>query len=181
MTRRKSANSKEETVSTELRVNEKIQASPVRLVAADGSMKGVVERLEAIRFAKESNLDLVEVSPQTKPPVCKVMDYGKYKFEQKNKHKQKKTHTGELKEIRLRFKIEDNDFRIKSDQARRFLAAGHRLQLTLTLHGRELMRKDLATEVINKFRDSLSDVSKVERDAFSEGKKITMLMAPKKR
>ena len=143
-------------------------------------MLGVVETGKAIEEAKKASLDLVEVSPQSSPPVCKMMDYGKYKFEQKSKGKQKKKTGGGLKEIRLRLKIDDGDFMIKANRGRRFLKEGNRLQLTLTLHGREMTRKEMAVQIVNRLKDELSDASKVEREAKFEGRRVIVILAPVK-
>jgi len=152
------------------------------LVKENGDVVGIVDVEEARSTAAEVNLDLVEVSPQSKPPVCKVMDYGKYKFEQKNRHKQKRNITGgSLKEIRCRLKIDDGDFQIKVEKGRKFLLAGHRLQITLTLYGREMTRKELAIDIVNKFSDHLDVVSKIERETKAEGRKVTVLLCPKKK
>ena len=142
---------------------------------------GVVETSKAIEEAKKANLDLVEVSPQSSPPVCKMMDYGKYKFDQKNKQRQKKKSGGGLKEIRLRLKTDDGDFKIKANRGRRFLKEGNRLQLSLTLHGREMTRKAMAVEIVNRLAEELSDAAKVEREAKFEGRRVIVIMAPHKK
>lgn len=172
---------KGDPVAGELRVNERINVPSVRLVKENGDMLGVVEISAAIEEAKKASLDLVEVSPQSNPPVCRMMDYGKYKFEQKNRQKQKKKTGGGLKEIRLRLKIDDGDFKIKANRGRRFLKEGNRLQLTLTLHGREMTRKEMAVDIVNRFRDELSDASKCEREAQFEGRRVIVILAPKKK
>jgi translation initiation factor IF-3 len=172
---------KGDPVAGELRVNERINVAQVRLVKENGDMLGVLDLKEALDKAKEANLDLVEVSPQSSPPVCRLMDYGKYKFEQKNKQKQKKTKSGGLKEIRLRLKIDDGDFKIKADRGRRFLKEGNRLQLTLTLHGREMTRKEMAVDIVNRLKDELSDASKLEREAKFEGRRVIVILAPLKK
>ena len=144
-------------------------------------MLGVVETSKAIEEAKKANLDLVEVSPQSSPPVCKMMDYGKYKFDQKNKQRQKKKSGGGLKEIRLRLKTDDGDFKIKANRGRRFLKEGNRLQLSLTLHGREMTRKAMAVEIVNRLAEELSDAAKVEREAKFEGRRVIVVLAPNKK
>jgi translation initiation factor IF-3 len=167
-------------VAAEIRVNERITVQSVRLVKEDGEAVGVVDIATALEEAKKASRDLVEVSPQSNPPVCKLMDYGKYKFDQKSKRKQSKKTTGGMKEIRLRLKTDDGDFMIKANRGRRFLKEGNRLQLSLTLHGREMTRKEMAVQIVNRLALELSDASKIEREAKFEGRRVIVVLAPKK-
>lgn len=131
---------------------------------------------EAIKEAQKVDLDLVEVSPTANPPICKLMDYGKYKFSQK---KQKPSKTG-IKGVRLGLRTDVGDINIKANSARKFLKQGHKVQVTMTLRGREMAHKEQALEVINSFKDELSSSSKVEREAKIDGRKIILILAPKK-
>lgn len=161
------------------RVNRDINARQIRLIDADGEMKGVVSTREAMEMAEAVGLDLVEISPNSDPPVCKILDYGKYKYEMHKKavEAKKKQKVVELKEIKLRPTIDDNDFNIKMRNARGFLEEGDKVKITLRFRGREMSHQELGTALLNKVKETLADISKVEYDAKFEGRQIVMILA----
>jgi translation initiation factor IF-3 len=136
---------------------------------------------EALSKAKESSLDLVEVSPNAEPPVCRIMDFGKWLYEEKRKNKlnQKKQHVVILKEIRLRPKIDDHDRGIKIDHAKKFLEKGHKVQFTMLFRGREMIYVDHGYEIMQEILETMAEVAKIEREAKKMGRRMTMVVAPK--
>jgi translation initiation factor IF-3 len=165
-----------------LKINGGIRAEKVRLVDAENNQVGIVERLFAQEKAREANLDLVEVSPTSDPPVCRIMDYGKWVYEQKRKIREarKKTHhAGGLKEVRLRPETDAHDIEIKVKHAREFIEKGHKVQFTLIFRGRQMLHKDKGAEVLTKIVESLSDLAKVDRSNEMMGKRMTLVVAPK--
>jgi translation initiation factor IF-3 len=165
-----------------LKINGGIRADKVRLVDAENNQVGIVERLFAQEKAREANLDLVEVSPTSDPPVCRIMDYGKWVYEQKRKIREarKKTHhAGGLKEVRLRPETDAHDIEIKVKHAREFIEKGHKVQFTLIFRGRQMLHKDKGAEVLTKIVESLSDLAKVDRSNEMMGKRMTLVVAPK--
>jgi len=161
-----------------------IRISPIRLIDENNEQVGVVETTEALRRAQEAGMDLVEVVPDSRPPVCKIMDYGKYKYdlskkEQKSRASSKST---ELKEIRLgrSIKIDPHDVQIRVDQSRRFLMAGHKVQLTQRFRGREMAHKELGLERLRKICIDLSDIAKVEMAPRWMGRQASIVLAPDK-
>jgi translation initiation factor IF-3 len=165
-----------------LRINGGIRAEKVRLVDAENNQVGIVDRVFALEKAREAVLDLVEVSPTSDPPVCRIMDYGKWVYEQKRKVREarKKTHhAGSLKEVRLRPETDTHDVEIKVKHAREFIEKGHKVQFTLIFRGRQMLHKDKGAEVLGKIVESLSDVAKVDRSNEMMGKRMTLVIAPK--
>jgi len=165
-----------------LRINGGIRADKVRLVDAENNQVGIVERLFALEKSREANLDLVEVSPTSDPPVCRIMDYGKWVYEQKRKIREarKKTHhAGSLKEVRLRPETDTHDIEVKVKHAREFIEKGHKVQFTLIFRGRQMLHQDKGKEVLNGIVETLSDVAKVDRSGEMMGKRMTMVIAPK--
>jgi len=161
------------------RLNEQIRISPVRLIDAEGTLRGVVPTEEALRVARESGMDLVEVSPNERPPVCKVMDYGKFKYLQSKKLKQKH-HEQKLKEVRIRPKTDPHDKEIKLARARDFLDHGDRVQFTMLFRGRERVHRDIGLEAFNEIAVSLHDIAKVEQPAKLLGRRMVMILVPGK-
>ncbi len=164
-----------------LRRNERIRITPIRLIDQDDAQIGIVETRQALLMAQEVGLDLVEVAPQSKPPVCRIMDYGKFMYAQRKKEQKSKAarHETELKEVRIRTpKIGDHDLHIKVERARSFLQRGDRVQFSLRFRGRELAHIDEGIKVFKKIQDDLEDVSKVDRHPRREGRRITMMLAP---
>jgi translation initiation factor IF-3 len=162
-------------------LNEGIRISPIRLVDETNSQVGIVETHVAISRAREAGLDLVEVSPNADPPVCRIMDYGKWLYQQKRKEKQshKKQHTIVLKEIRLRPKIDDHDRQIKINHALKFLEKGYKVQFTILFRGREMMHIDHGQEMMNEILQTLEPVAKLEREPKKLSRRMTMIVAPK--
>ncbi|MBO6518655.1 MAG: translation initiation factor IF-3 [Rhodospirillales bacterium] len=163
------------------RANEDILADPVRVVDADGEMVGVIGLQEAIDMAAEVGLDLVEVSPNAEPPVCKILDYGKYKYEAQKKANEarKKQKVIEVKEIKMRPGIDDHDYEVKMKAVRRFLDDGDKVKMTIRFRGREMAHQDLGLKVLERVRDELDEVAKVEQHPRPEGRLMTMVIAPK--
>lgn len=145
-------------------------------------MQGVMKVAEAIKLAEEAGLDLVEVSPGAKPPVCKILDYGKYKYEQQKKANEarKKQKTIDVKEIKIRPTIEDHDYNVKLRNARRFLEDENKVKVTLRFRGREMAHKEEALKVLERFRDDLADLSKVDQEAKMEGRQAIMVLSADK-
>ncbi len=153
----------------------------MRLIDQDNNQAGIVRLIEAIEMAHQAGLDLVEVSPNTEPPVCRIMDYGKWLYEQKRKTKlsKKKQHVVTTKEIRLRPEIGDNDLDVKVNQALKFLEKGDKVQFTLRFKGREVMHSDHGLQLMNEVRDKLVSVSKVDRTPIMMGRRMIMILVPK--
>ena len=152
------------------------------MIDENNEQAGIVDTREAFERARELGLDLVEVAPTSEPPVCRIMDYGKYLYEQKRKVKlsQKKQHTVVLKEIRLRPKIDDHDRDIKVAHAAKFLEKGHKVQFTMLFRGREMMHVEHGFEIMNEITETLQEKGKLERAAQKLGRRITMVMGPLK-
>ena len=163
-------------------INEQIRDKEVRLVGADGEQLGIVSSKEAQKIADESGLDLVKIAPNAKPPVCKVIDYGKYRYEQARKEKdaKKKQKTVELKEIRLSPNIEANDLNTKVNAAKKFLAKGNKVKITLRFRGREMAHMNSSKHILDDFAESLADVAVVEKAPKVEGRSIGMVLAEKR-
>lgn len=162
------------------RVNGAITADKIRLVGADGEMVGVVSVSEGIDAAKKAGLDLVEVSPNAEPPVCKVLDYGKYKYDQQKKlhEAKKKQKTVQIKEVKLRPMIGDHDLEIKMRAIHKFLDAGDKVKITLRFRGREMAHQELGTNLLNRVREELAEKIKVESEPSFEGRQVVMVIAP---
>ncbi len=163
------------------RINEDIEVSEVRLVAEDGEQVGVVSLDLALQRAADAGLDLVEVSPNAEPPVCKIIDYGKLKYqEQKKKNEaRKKQKTIEVKEIKLRPNIDTHDYDVKMKSARRFIDEGDKVKVTLRFRGREMAHQDLGAQVLERVRGELDEIAKVEQMPKMEGRQMVMVMSPR--
>lgn len=162
------------------RINEQIRISPIRLIGAAGEQIGVVPTIEAMNMAREANLDLVEVAADARPPVCKIMDFGKFKFLQKQKAKDKtKTHQQKLKEIRLRPKTDEHDIETKINQARRFLEHKDKVLIYVVYKGRELQHIEEGKRVLTHMLEKLQDSCKVEKSPSMEGKRMSTTLVPK--
>ncbi len=173
---------REESISKELRVNEKIRAREVRLVGEDGKQIGIVSLREALEIARQRGLDLVEVAPTAQPPVCKLMDYGKYRYEQTKKEREarKSQKVISIKEIRLRPKIDEHDFQTKLKAAERFLMEGNKVKLTVLFRGREQAHAELGQELLDRMVAELASVAQVEQASKAEGRTLAMVLAPSK-
>ncbi|MBL8958523.1 MAG: translation initiation factor IF-3 [Gemmatimonadetes bacterium] len=164
-----------------IRVNRQIRISPVRVIGADGSQLGIMEVDRALALADEAGMDLVEVAAAARPPVVRVMDFGKYKFEMAKQARaaKKKQHVIELKEVKFRPGIDDHDFETKVRHARRFLGEGNKVKVTLMFRGRQIAHPELGHAVVQRVAVDLADVGKIEMSAKMEGKALTMILAPK--
>jgi translation initiation factor IF-3 len=165
----------------ELRINNRIRINEVRLIDEKGDQLGVVPIVEAMRRANEAGLDLVEVSPNAKPPVCKLLDYGKYKFEmeKKGKESKKKQKAVRLKEIRMQPKIDIHDLKFKTKHIKEFLEDGNKVKVTIRFRGRELAHTELGKVVLDKVLDLLEDSYNLDRPAKMEGRFMSMFLSPK--
>ncbi|MGO9836521.1 MAG: translation initiation factor IF-3 [Polyangiaceae bacterium] len=165
----------------QIRVNHRIRVPEVRVIDADGSMLGVLQTHEALRKAQEQGLDLVEVNPKAEPPVCKILDFGKYKYEEKKKQAQARRNQSvvEIKEIKLRPKTDDHDIAFKVKAARRFIEAGHKVKFTVRFRGREITHPEKAHEQLDVILKALDDVSNVETRPMMEARAMSLIIAPK--
>ena len=162
------------------RINKEIRAKEVRLINYNGETLGVVSIHEALKIAEEVGLDLIEISPQVNPPVCKVLDYGKYKYEmQKKKNEAKKNQkVVSIKELKLRPMIEAHDYEVKLKQAKKFLSQGDKVKFTMRYKGREMSANDMGKEVLNKLLEDLEGLCKVDAAPKAEGKQVFMIVSP---
>lgn len=158
-----------------------IRISPVRVISDAGEQLGVLAIEDALAMAEERGLDLVEVAPMARPPVVKIMDYGKYKFEEAKAARaaKKKQHVIEIKEIKFRPGIDDHDFDFKTRHMREFLTEGNKVKVTMMFRGRQMARLDLGKAVLDRVAEKLADIGKIEFDARVEGRTMTMVLAPK--
>ncbi len=168
-------------ISKGLRVNERIRIKEVRVISPDGTQLGVLPIEQALQTAYGLNMDLVEVAPEARPPVCRIMDFGKYRYEQSKKAREakKKQTIIELKEIKLRPKTEEHDFQFKVRHTERFLKEGNKAKITMMFRGREVIRMDRGKALLNRFVEALKDVAVVEQQTKVEGRNMTMILAPK--
>ena len=170
------------TISKEnLRINEEIRVREVRVTTAEGEQLGIMQERDALQMAIEQNLDLVEVAPTARPPVCRIMDYGKFKYEQQKRDKEakKKQKIVTIKEVKLRPNIEDHDFDVKKKNALRFLEDGDKVKVTIMFRGRELSHPELGRVLLVRMAKELADIANVERDPKLEGKNMIMILNPK--
>lgn len=168
--------------SMEHQINEEIRDREVRLIDADGSQVGVVPIAKALEVAAAKNLDLVKIAPNAVPPVCRVMDYGKFRFEQAKREKEarKNQHVVEIKEIRLSPGIDVNDFNVKANHAKRFLKGGNKVKVSVRFRGREVTHSSIGLDLLHRFADACSEMSSVEKAPKLEGRQMIMFLAPKK-
>ena len=162
------------------RINLEIRAKEVRLIDENGENRGIVSVKEALAAAEAAGSDLIEISPQAVPPVCKIFDYGKYKYEQQKKKNEarKNQKVVNIKELKLRPMIDTHDYEVKIKQARKFLAQGDKIKFTMRFKGREMSANDMGREVLNRIVDDLEGHCKVESEAKLEGRQMTMMIAP---
>jgi len=162
-------------------VNGEIRAREVRLVGTNGQQLGIMPLREALRIAHEQGLDLVEVAPQARPPVCRIMDYGKYKYEQSKREREarKKQRIIDVKEVKLRPGIEEHDFQVKARNALRFLEDGDKVKVTIMFRGREISHPELGEKLCWRLADQVSELASVERPPKLEGRNMVMILAPK--
>ncbi|MEK7819478.1 MAG: translation initiation factor IF-3 [Pseudomonadota bacterium] len=162
-------------------MNEEINSPTVRLVGPDGEMIGIVSAREALAKAGEYGLDLIEISPNAEPPVCKVMDHGKFKYELQKRlnEARKKQKVIEIKEIKMRPGIDDHDYEVKMRSVRRFLDEGDKVKMTIRFRGREMAHMDLGGKVLERIRADVDGIAKIEQFPRTEGRMMTMIIAPK--
>ncbi len=163
-------------------INEQIKDKEVRLIGQDGEQLGIMPAREALKRAQEADLDLVKIAPMAKPPVCKIIDYGKYKYElvRKEKEAKKKQKTVEVKEIRLSPNIESNDLNTKINAAKKFISKGNKVKITLRFRGREMAHMQSSRHILDDFAEELSDIAMVEKAPKLEGRSMSIVLAEKK-
>jgi translation initiation factor IF-3 len=167
-------------INEKLRVNRQIRISPVRVITPDGEQAGIIPIEQAMSMAEEMGMDLVEVAPMARPPVCRIMDYGKYKYEEQRQAREarKRQHHVQIKEVKMRPGIEDHDFEFKTRHARRFLEEGNKVKLTMMFRGRQMAHPEFGRQVLDRVSSMLQDVSKVEQHPQLEGRSMVMVLAP---
>ncbi len=163
-------------------INERIRFPEIRVIDADGSQLGILSPADALRLAEDQDLDLVLVSESADPPVCRIMDYGKYKFEQEKRAREakKKQHTADVKEVKMRYKIDEHDYQVRVNQAQRFLKSGDKVKATITFRGREVQHAHLAEELLNRMATDLRDFAEIQQSPKREGRNMMMMLSPKK-
>ncbi|WP_134219351.1 MULTISPECIES: translation initiation factor IF-3 [Pelotomaculum] len=168
-------------MTKDFRINEEIRAREVRVVDSEGNQLGIMSGRDALRLAEEKQQDLVEIAPAAKPPVCRIMDFGKYKYEQSKREKEarKKQKIISVKEIKMRPNIEDHDFEVKAKNAIRFLKDGDKVKATVIFRGREIVHTQIGQQLLKRLAEDLKELSNVERVPKLEGKNMIMILAPK--
>jgi translation initiation factor IF-3 len=164
-----------------MRINEEIRGKEVRLISADQEQLGIVPVKDALRMAQEKELDLVEIAPNAKPPVCRIMDFGKFKYEQSKREKEarKKQKIVSVKEVKIRPNIEDHDLEVKTKNAVKFLGEGDKVKVTLMFRGREMAHAELGKQLLTKVAEITKDIATIERHPKVEGRNMIMILAPK--
>jgi translation initiation factor IF-3 len=162
------------------RINERIRVPELRLIGPDGQQVGIVKRDEALAYAREQDLDLVEIAPEAKPPVCRVLDYSKYKYEQEQKRKAARKHQQQvtIREMKLRPKIAQNDYETKKGHILRFLKQGDKVKITIMFRGREVAHPERGSALCMKLADEVSEFATIEQHPSQEGRNMTMMLAP---
>lgn len=172
----------EVSIISDLMINEQIRDREVRVISDSGEQLGIMSAKDAMKLAREANLDLVKIAPTAKPPVCKIIDYGKYRYEQARKEKEarKKQKVIDVKEIRLSPNIDVNDLNTKSNQARKFIKGGDKVKVTVRFRGRELAHTDSGKVILDNFAQKLSDIAVIDKPAKLEGKNMVMFLSEKR-
>ena len=167
--------------SKEQQINEGIRDKEIRVISDDGEQLGIRSAAEALKIAESKNLDLVKIAPAAKPPVCKIMDYGKFRFEKAKREKEarKNQKTIEIKEIRLSLNIDTHDFETKINHARKFIAAGNKVKVSIRFRGREMAHPDLGLVIMKRCAEACEDCASIEKPAKLEGRQMLMFLAPK--
>ncbi len=165
----------------EQQINEEIRDKEIRVVSDDGEQLGIMSAAEALKIAESRNLDLVKIAPMAKPPVCKIMDYGKFRFEKAKKEKEAKKNqkTIEIKEIRLSLNIDTHDFDTKINHARKFISSGNKVKVSIRFRGREMAHPELGLTIMNRCAEAMADCASIEKPAKLEGRQMLMFLAPK--
>lgn len=163
-------------------INERIRFPKIRVIDTDGEQLGILSPQEALSIAQAKELDLVLVSDKADPPVCRIIDYGKYKFEQEKKAREarKKQHTADVKEVKMRYTIEEHDYQVRVNQAERFLKSGDKVKATITFRGREIQHSNLAEDLLKRMASDLEELAEVQQAPKREGRNMMMLLSPKK-
>ncbi len=163
-------------------INEEIKANEVRVIGADGAQLGIMKLSEAIRLSNEAELDLVEIAPDSVPPVCKIMDYGKFRFEKEKREKEqrKKRQVIELKEIQLKCRIDTHDFNTKLNHTLKFLAQGNKVKVIVRFYGREMAHTEIGAQLLDRFAEGCGENAVIEKKPLLDGRNMTMILAPKK-
>lgn len=163
-------------------INERIRFPKIRVIDTDGAQLGIITPREAMALATEKELDLVLVSDKADPPVCRIMDYGKFKFEQEKKAREarKKQHTAEVKEVKMHYNIDDHDYNVRIAHAKRFLNDGNKVKATIMFRGREIQHSHLAENLLNRMASDLQELAEVQQAPKKEGRNMMLLLAPKK-
>nr|QCI07654.1 Translation initiation factor 3 [Nitophyllum punctatum] len=163
-------------------INERIKYPKVRLIDVLGSQLGIYPVTEALKLATEKGLDLVMISNKSEPPVCRIIDYGKYKFKQEKKAKEarKKQHNASIKEVKMRYKIEEHDYRVRLNQALKFLHSGDKVKVTVIFRGREIQHINLAMELLSRMSKDLKNISEIQQNPSRDGKNMIMVLSPLK-
>ena len=162
-------------------INGQIRDKEVRLIGENGEQLGIMSSKEAMRLAQEAELDLVKVAPKAQPPVCKIIDYGKYRYElaRKEKEAKKKQHTVDIKEVKMRYKIDTHDYEVRLKSAKKFIAQGNKVKVVVMLRGREMQHNKLAIDLANKFLTDIEEATvAVEKKPALEGRNVVMVLAP---
>lgn len=164
------------------KINNNIRYRQVRVIGTDGEQLGIFDTRDANRLADEEELDLVLVSENSDPPVCRIMDYGKYKFEQDKKARaiRKKQQTADTKEVKMRYKIDEHDYQVRVNQAKKFLKSGDKVKATINFRGREAQHTDLGRELLNRMAKDLEEMAEIQQKPKKEGRNIIMFLSPKK-
>ena len=165
----------------DLQINEQIRDKEIRVIDSDGTQLGIMPLRRAMEIAEQKNLDLVKIAPQANPPVCKIIDYGKFRFEQAKREKEarKNQRVVEIKEVRLSLNIDTHDFETKRNHALRFISEGNKVKVSIRFRGREMGHPELGLEIMRRFSDAMSEVANVEKPAKLEGRTMLMFLAPK--
>ena len=163
-------------------INEQIRDREIRLISENGEQLGIMSAREALKIAQEAELDLVKIAPMAKPPVCKIIDYGKYKYEQTRKEKEarKKQKTVEIKEVRLSPNIDTNDLNTKINNAKKFISKGNKVKVTLRFRGREMAHVQQSKHILDDFAETLADIAVVEKPAKMAGRALSMVLTEKR-
>ena len=166
----------------EMQINEEIRDKEIRVITDSGEQLGIMSAIEAFKIAVERNLDLVKIAPQATPPVCKIMDYGKYRFEQAKREKEAKKNQRviEIKEIRLSLNIDTHDFETKVGHAMRFLSSGNKVKVSIRFRGREMARMNQSKYILEDIAEKLSDIAQIDKPAKAEGRSLVLILSAKK-
>ena len=164
-----------------MHINEDIREKEVRVIDADGSQLGIMSTRQALQIAAEKGLDLVDIAPQATPNVCRIMDYGKYRYEQAKREKEarKNQKTVDIKEVRMSMNIDTHDFQVKVNQAARFLQGGDKVKVSVRFRGREMAHTDLGRELLDRFKESVAEFGVIDKPAKMEGRSMAMFISPK--